>query len=107
MDQLPVSTLSPGEPPEPQGSDGNTENRTHGERAPSRAPSLLGTSFLDEDPEQRVCTRDGLAEVVIVVDGQQVTMHVRVPDGHLGVGDVVGVYDQLVEVFKLPRLLSV
>lgn len=65
------------------------------------------TSFLDEDPEQGVCTRDRLAEVVIVVDGQQVAVHVCVADGHFGVGDVVGVHNQLVEVLKLPRLLAV
>ena len=34
-------------------------------------------------------------------------MHVRVADGHLGVGDVVGVHDELVEVFKPPMLLAV
>lgn len=34
-------------------------------------------------------------------------MHIGVADGHLGVGDVVGVQHQLVEVFKLPRLLTV
>lgn len=34
-------------------------------------------------------------------------MHVRVADGHLGVGDVMGVHNQLVEVFELSRLLSV
>ena len=69
--------------------------------------SLLGTSFLDEDPEQGVCAGDRLAEVVIVVDGQQVAVHVRVADGHLGVGDVMGVHNQLVEVFELSRLLTV
>lgn len=67
--------------------------------------SLL--SFLDEDPKQGVCAGDGLAEVVIIVDGQQVAVHIGVADGHLGVGDVVGVQHQLVEVFKLPRLLTV
>lgn len=65
------------------------------------------TSFLDEDPEQGICARDRLAEVVIVVDGQQVAMHVCVADGYLGVGDVVGVHNQLVEILKLPRLLAV
>lgn len=34
-------------------------------------------------------------------------MHIRVANGHFGVGDVVCVHDQLVEVFKLPRLLTV
>lgn len=65
------------------------------------------TSFLDEDPEQGICARDRLAEVVIVVDGQQVAVHVCVADGHFGVGDVVGVHNQLVEILKLPRLLAV
>lgn len=76
-------------------------------RRAQAAPPPPGTSFLDEDPEQRVCTRDRLAEVVIIVDGQQVPVHVRVADGHVGVGDVVRVHDQLVEVFKLPRLVTV
>lgn len=34
-------------------------------------------------------------------------MHVRIAYGHLSVGDVVGVHDELVEVFKPPRLLAV
>ena len=34
-------------------------------------------------------------------------MHVRVADGHLSVGDVVGVHDQLVEVLELAGLLTV
>lgn len=34
-------------------------------------------------------------------------MYVSIADGHLGVRDVVGVHDQLVEVFKLPRLMTV
>ena len=34
-------------------------------------------------------------------------MHVRIANGHLGVGDVVGVHDELVEVFEPPRLLAV
>lgn len=53
-----------------------------------------------------VCAGDG-AEVVIVVDGQQVAMHVRIANGHLGVGDVVGVHGELVKVFEPPRLLAV
>lgn len=34
-------------------------------------------------------------------------MHIGVADGHLGVRDVVGVHHQLVEIFKLPRLVAV
>lgn len=66
-----------------------------------------GTSFLDEDPEQGVGARDRLAEVVIVVDGQQVAVHICIANGHVCVGDVVRVNHQVVEVFKLPWLLTV
>lgn len=34
-------------------------------------------------------------------------MHICIADGHICVGDVVRVHDQLVEVFKLPRLVPV
>lgn len=34
-------------------------------------------------------------------------MHVGVADGHLCVGDVMSVHDQLIEVLKPPRLLTV
>lgn len=34
-------------------------------------------------------------------------MYVGIADGHLGVSDVVGVHHQLVEIFKLPRLVAV
>lgn len=34
-------------------------------------------------------------------------MYISVADGHFGVGDVVGVHNQLVEIFKLPRLMTV
>lgn len=34
-------------------------------------------------------------------------MYISIANGHFGVGDVVGVYHQLVEIFKLPRLVAV
>lgn len=49
----------------------------------------------------------GLAEVVVVVDGQKVSVDVRVADHHLHVGDAVEVQDQLKELLKLARLHSV
>lgn len=62
---------------------------------------------LYEDPEQRVCRGDRLAEVVVVVDGQQVAVHVSVADHHLHVGDAVDVHDELVELLELAGLLPV
>lgn len=49
----------------------------------------------------------GLAEVVVVVDGQQVSMDVGVADHHLHVGDAVEVHDQLKELLEFARLRSV
>lgn len=34
-------------------------------------------------------------------------MYISIANGHFGVGDVVGVHHQLVEIFKLPRLVAV
>lgn len=56
---------------------------------------------LYEDPEQRMGGRHGLAEVVVVVDGQQVTVDVSVADHHLHVGDAVNVQYELVELLEL------
>lgn len=67
----------------------------------------FSTSFLDEDPEQGICTRNRLAEVVIIVDGQQVSVHICIANSYITVGDMVGVHNQLVEIFKLPRLMTV
>lgn len=36
-------------------------------------------------------TRNGLEEVVIVVNGEEVSMHVSISDHHFQVGDVVNV----------------
>lgn len=66
-----------------------------------------GTLSLDKDPEQRVRGGHGLAEVVIVVDGQQVSMNVCVADHHLHVSDAVEVQDQLEELLEFARLRSV
>lgn len=62
---------------------------------------------LDEDPQQRVSRRHGLAEVVVVVDWQQVAVHVGVADHHLHVGDAVDVQYELVELFELAGLDAV
>lgn len=65
------------------------------------------TLSLDEDPQQRVSRRHGLAEVVVVVDGQQVAVHVGVADHHLHVGDAVDVQYELVELLELAGLDAV
>lgn len=51
--------------------------------------------------------RHGLAEVVVVVDGQQVAVHVGVADHHLHVGDAVDVQYELVELLELAGLDAV
>lgn len=65
------------------------------------------TLSLDEDPEQRVGRRHRFAEVVVVVDGQQVAVDVGVADHHLHVGDAVDVQDELVELLELSGLGAV
>lgn len=65
------------------------------------------TLSLYEDPEQRMGGRHGLAEVVVVVDGQQVAVDVGVADHHLHVGDAVDVQYELVELLELARLDAV
>lgn len=81
-------------------------------KAQKRAQIILKTLggrtlSLDEDAEQRMGRRHGFAEVVVVVDGQQVTVDVGVADHHLHVGDAVDVQNELVELLKLPRLGAV
>lgn len=51
--------------------------------------------------------RHRLAEVVVVVDGQQVAVDVGVADHHLHVGNAVDVQDELVELLELPGLGAV
>lgn len=51
--------------------------------------------------------RYGLAEVVVVVDGQQVAVDVGVADHHLHVGDAVDVQDELVKLLELSGLGAV
>lgn len=51
--------------------------------------------------------RYGLAEVVVVVDGQQVAMDVGVADHHLHVGDAVDVQYELVKLLELSGLGAV
>lgn len=62
---------------------------------------------LYEDPQQGVRSGHGLAEVVVVIDRQQVSVHVGVPDHHLHVGDAVDVQDELVELLELAWLEAV
>ena len=64
------------------------------------------TVSLYEEPKQRVCSGHGLAEVVVVVDGEQVAVDVRVANHHLHVYPV-NVQDELVELLKLPGLEAV
>lgn len=51
--------------------------------------------------------RHGLAEVVVVVDGQQVAVDVSVANHHLHVGDAVNVQYELVELLELAGLDAV
>lgn len=67
----------------------------------------LRTLSLYEDPEQRVRGGHSFAEVVVVVDGQQVSVNVSVSDHHLHVGDAVEVHDQLKELLEFAGLGSV
>ena len=68
---------------------------------------LLLTLSLYEDPEQWVGRRHRLAEVVVVVDWQQVSVDVSVANHDLHVGDAVNVHDELIEVLELPRFETV
>ena len=65
------------------------------------------TLSLYEDAEQGVCGGHGLAEVVVVVDRQQVAVDVGVANHHLHVGDAVDVHDELEELLKLARFEAV
>lgn len=71
-------------------------------RAVQSLPVL--TFPLQKQPEQRVGRGDGLVVVVIVVDGQQVAVHVGVAHQQLHVGDAVHVLQKAVELIKAPRL---
>lgn len=62
------------------------------------------TLSLYEDAEQRVSRGHRLAEVVVVVDRQQVAVDVSVADHHLHVGDAVNVQNELVKLLKLSGL---
>lgn len=64
--------------------------------------------MLHNDPEQWPCTLQGLAEVVIVGEGQQVTIpRVGVGQHEGSVGQSVQVLNQLPEVLKPLILFSV
>lgn len=62
------------------------------------------TLSLYEDPEQWMSCRHCLAEVVIIVDRQQITVDVGIADHHLHVGDAVNVQNELVKLLKLAGL---
>lgn len=59
---------------------------------------------LYENPEQRVSSRHRLAEVVVVVDRQQVAVDVGVTDHHLHISDAVDMQNEFVELFELAGL---
>lgn len=59
------------------------------------------TLSLYEDPKQWVSCRHRLAEVVVVVDRQEVAVDVSVADHHLHVGDAVNVQNELVKLLEL------
>lgn len=56
---------------------------------------------LYEDPEQRMSRRHRFAEVVVVVDRQQIAVDISVADHHLHIGDAVNVKYELVKLLKL------
>lgn len=69
--------------------------------------SLTCLTFLgDDDAQQRTSRRDGFVEVVIVVDGQQVSVDVGVAQLHLRTGDAVDGSEKDVEVQVASRAVS-
>lgn len=56
----------------------------------SHSSSAL-TFSLNENPEQRIGCRNCLVIIVIIIDGQQVSVNVRVPHQDIDVGDLVHV----------------
>lgn len=62
---------------------------------------MLALTFpLQEEPEEGVGSGDGFLVVVIIVDGQQVTVHVSVAHQQLHVGDVMDVLKKAVELIE-------
>lgn len=55
---------------------------------------------LDKDSQQGVCSRHGLAEVLVIIDGEQVSVNVSVSDHHLHVCNPVDGHDEFVEFLK-------
>ena len=66
------------------------------------APAL--TFPLQEEAEQGCCRGDGLVVVVIVVDGEEVSLHVCVAHQQVHVGNAVNMLKEPVELIKLARL---
>ena len=69
----------------------------------SSTSSVL-TFPLQEQPEQRAGSGDGLVVVVIVVDGQQVAVHISVAHQQVHIGDAVYVLQEAIELIKSARL---
>lgn len=63
----------------------------------------MHTFPLQKQPEQRVSRGDGLVVVVVVVDWQQVTVHVGVPHQHVHVGDAMHMLQEAVELIEAAR----
>lgn len=65
--------------------------------------ALRLTFPLQKQPEQGAGRGDGLLVVVIVVDGQQVTVHVGVAHQQLHIRDVMDVLKKAVKLIEAPR----
>lgn len=61
---------------------------------------LVLTFPLQKQPEEGAGSGDGFLVVVIIVDGQQVTVHISVAHQQLHVGDVVDMLEKAVELIE-------
>lgn len=58
---------------------------------------------LDKDSQQGMCGGHGLAEVLVVIDGEEVSVNISVSNHHLHVCNPVDCHDEFVEFFKFAR----
>lgn len=69
-------------------------------------PQEALTLLLYKDPEQWAGGGDGLVVVVIIVDGQQVPVDVRVAHQHVNIRDLVNMLQQSIKLLEFSRLGS-
>lgn len=58
------------------------------------------TLSLDKESQQGVCGGHGLAEVLIVIDGEEVSVNIGISNHHLHVCNPVDCHDEFVEFLK-------